>query len=169
MRDDLLTYFDRRSEGSYGDDDTWAEARQAIECFFDGLRCEDSPMRKAHLDGMAAAMGGTVVPPNATGTTLTKGPLVLTDDQRAHAIEALGRAIHGYACGCSEPWPTNANYEEMSQAALAALLKAGYHVLHPDDVKRNRIDECGFCRICGELCTRWESITDPADPQKETT
>lgn len=35
-------------------------------------------------------------------------------------VERVGRAIHGYACGCMEPWPVNANVEEMARAACSA-------------------------------------------------
>lgn len=37
---DLLTFFDRRSEGSYGDDATWDEARAAVVAFFENVDYE---------------------------------------------------------------------------------------------------------------------------------
>lgn len=36
-------------------------------------------------------------------------------------IEAIGKAIHGYACGCERPWPMNANYEEMARVVADAV------------------------------------------------
>lgn len=37
------------------------------------------------------------------------------------AVERIGTAIHGYACGCEKPWPLSPNYDELARAALAAL------------------------------------------------
>lgn len=49
-------------------------------------------------------------------------PVAMREDRATSAdLEAIGKAIHDYACGCDKAWPTNANYVEMAQAVATAV------------------------------------------------